>query len=104
MSSTLLSLSPRSIPRSLVQRILQHPVRDFLAPSTTCATHQSPRFSSTIAAPQPPPSSQQSRPPLQQQSNGKPIRPLSQEQQEFLSSALRVNQTGELAAILIYAA
>ncbi|KAL5118844.1 ubiquinone biosynthesis monooxygenase Coq7 [Pleosporales sp. CAS-2024a] len=34
----------------------------------------------------------------------KPIRPLSQQQRDFLSSALRVNQTGELAAILIYAA
>ncbi|KAH8730890.1 ubiquinone biosynthesis protein COQ7-domain-containing protein, partial [Phaeosphaeriaceae sp. PMI808] len=34
----------------------------------------------------------------------KPIRPLTQEQRDFLSSALRVNQTGELAAILIYAA
>ncbi|KZM24348.1 ubiquinone biosynthesis monooxygenase Coq7 [Ascochyta rabiei] len=33
-----------------------------------------------------------------------PIHPLSAEQRAFLSSALRVNQTGELAAILIYAA
>lgn len=33
-----------------------------------------------------------------------PIHELSQEQRAFLSSALRVNQTGELAAILIYAA
>jgi len=106
MSCTLLSLSPPSISRSLVQRRLRYPVRDFLVPTTTtiCATRQSPRFSSTIAAPQPPPSSQQSRPPVQPQKNAKPIRPLSQEQQEFLSSALRVNQTGELAAILIYAA
>ncbi|CAA9962535.1 catabolite repression protein [Pyrenophora teres f. maculata] len=106
MSATLLSLSPRSIPRNLVQRSLLYPVCDFVAPSTISAPpHQSPRFTSTTAAPQPPPPSQQSRPPLQPQNNGKtPIRPLSQEQQEFLSSALRVNQTGELAAILIYAA
>jgi ubiquinone biosynthesis monooxygenase Coq7 len=33
-----------------------------------------------------------------------PIHQLSQAQRDFLSSALRVNQTGELAAILIYAA
>ncbi|KAL5422513.1 hypothetical protein PMIN06_002049 [Paraphaeosphaeria minitans] len=33
-----------------------------------------------------------------------PIKPLSQEQHDFLDSALRVNQAGELAAVLIYAA
>ncbi|EPE08260.1 ubiquinone biosynthesis protein [Ophiostoma piceae UAMH 11346] len=32
------------------------------------------------------------------------LKPLTPEQREFLSSALRVNQTGELAATLIYAA
>lgn len=35
---------------------------------------------------------------------GSPTKPLSQEQQDFLDSALRVNQAGELAAVLIYAA
>jgi ubiquinone biosynthesis monooxygenase Coq7 len=33
-----------------------------------------------------------------------PTRPLSQSQQDFLDSALRVNQAGELAAVLIYSA
>uniref|UniRef100_A0A8H7K837 Uncharacterized protein n=1 Tax=Bionectria ochroleuca TaxID=29856 RepID=A0A8H7K837_BIOOC len=31
-------------------------------------------------------------------------KPLTQEQRDFLSSALRVNQSGELAAVLIYTA
>ncbi|RMZ67625.1 catabolite repression CAT5 [Pyrenophora seminiperda CCB06] len=117
MSPTLLSVSPRSIPRSLVQyRSLLYPV------STTCAaTHhsQSPRFSSTTTAatataaapqpqpqPQPPPpsSSSPSQPPQQTPNNGPPIRTLTPQQLAFLSSALRVNQTGEHAAILIYSA
>ncbi|KAL2206133.1 ubiquinone biosynthesis protein CAT5 [Sarocladium strictum] len=34
----------------------------------------------------------------------KKLKPLTQEQQDFLSSALRVNQAGELAATLIYTA
>ncbi|KAK5987547.1 5-demethoxyubiquinone hydroxylase [Cladobotryum mycophilum] len=34
----------------------------------------------------------------------KKLKPLTQEQREFLSSALRVNQAGELAATLIYTA
>lgn len=33
-----------------------------------------------------------------------PLKPLTQEQRDFLSSALRVNQAGELAATLIYTA
>ncbi|KAF2964570.1 hypothetical protein GQX73_g8999 [Xylaria multiplex] len=37
-------------------------------------------------------------------SNPKPRKPLTKEQRDFLSSALRVNQTGELAATLIYTA
>ncbi|CAN9085855.1 unnamed protein product [Alternaria alternata] len=106
MSSFL--LSPRAVSHSAVRRGLQYPVLEFLAPSTTSrAPRQTSRLSSTVSAPQPPPpqsESPQSRPSLQTQKNGKPIRPLTQEQQEFLSSALRVNQTGELAAILIYAA
>ncbi|KAL1305554.1 hypothetical protein AAFC00_007161 [Neodothiora populina] len=36
--------------------------------------------------------------------NGKRSRPLTREQEQFLDSALRVNQTGELAAVLIYSA
>ncbi|EAA60912.1 hypothetical protein AN4569.2 [Aspergillus nidulans FGSC A4] len=38
------------------------------------------------------------------QSNSKPKYVLSKEQREFLDSALRVNQAGELAATLIYTA
>ncbi|KAM3535748.1 hypothetical protein MY4038_001024 [Beauveria bassiana] len=34
----------------------------------------------------------------------RPLKPLTQEQRDFLSSALRVNQAGELAATLIYTA
>ncbi|KAJ4265527.1 ubiquinone biosynthesis monooxygenase Coq7 [Fusarium torreyae] len=34
----------------------------------------------------------------------KKLKPLTQEQRDFLDSALRVNQAGELAAVLIYAA
>ncbi|KAI2779610.1 COQ7-domain-containing protein [Daldinia loculata] len=34
----------------------------------------------------------------------KPLKPLTKEQRDFLSSALRVNQAGELAATLIYTA
>ncbi|KAI4917982.1 uncharacterized protein J4E92_008921 [Alternaria infectoria] len=100
-------LSPRALSRNVARRSLQYPVLDFLAPSTTCPPRQTSRLASTASAPQPPPSqpdSAQSPPSLQSQKDGKPIRPLSQQQQEFLSSALRVNQTGELAAILIYAA
>ncbi|TGJ83395.1 hypothetical protein E0Z10_g5371 [Xylaria hypoxylon] len=36
--------------------------------------------------------------------NPRPRKPLTKEQRDFLSSALRVNQTGELAATLIYTA
>lgn len=85
------------IPRALSIQCL-----DFLSTSR----HLPSRFQST-SAPQPPPSQSQphASPPLQSQTTGgKPIRPLTPEQQSFLSSALRVNQTGELAAILIYAA
>ncbi|KAF1845419.1 COQ7-domain-containing protein [Cucurbitaria berberidis CBS 394.84] len=115
MSSTLLS------PMSLVCRAprgIHYPVLDFLAPCTISAVsrqssrfHTSPpRSSQPPITPQPsnttnaPPS--QSPLPSQPSKDGptKPIRPLTQEQRAFLSSALRVNQTGELAAILIYAA
>ncbi|OAK96284.1 hypothetical protein IQ06DRAFT_297044 [Phaeosphaeriaceae sp. SRC1lsM3a] len=105
----------RTIPRNT-----QHPVLDFLAPSTfTCASRQQrsrrrlQSTSTTTTTHQPPPPSN-AKPPIPPSSSRvssnasskeiKPIRPLTQEQRDFLSSALRVNQTGELAAILIYAA
>ncbi|SPN97464.1 related to ubiquinone biosynthesis protein CAT5 [Cephalotrichum gorgonifer] len=56
---------------------------------------RSPRFLSTA----------QSATPAGDSPNGPPKRkPLTKEQRDFLSSALRVNQTGELAATLIYTA
>ncbi|KAF1911122.1 ubiquinone biosynthesis protein COQ7-domain-containing protein [Ampelomyces quisqualis] len=81
--------------------------RTMLAPSTACAPRLTPRYQSTSRPPNSPPpiSPSSSRvsgdaPPT----HNKPVRPLTPQQRAFLSSALRVNQTGELAAILIYAA
>ncbi|KAH7383261.1 catabolite repression protein CAT5 [Pyrenochaeta sp. MPI-SDFR-AT-0127] len=108
-------------PRPLVCRGpcgIQYPVLDFLAPCTLSTSRQSSRFhtsplraSPDAQIPLKPSSTGQSSPsqpvlPSEPSKDGpsKPIRPLTQEQREFLSSALRVNQTGELAAILIYAA
>jgi ubiquinone biosynthesis monooxygenase Coq7 len=113
-------LTPRALPRNTPQ------VLDFLAPLTITSRTTTPhtslslsprqrRTQSTAANPHAPtPSSAassnlsfptnnatvSSSPP----STSKPIHELSPEQRSFLSSALRVNQTGELAAILIYAA
>lgn len=115
-------LSPTALARS------QAPILDFLAPRTLTPYTSSPsrqrrRHQSTAASPSPnhththhvptphsaaasdlaPPTNAatlSSNPPQP----SKPIRPLSEQQRAFLSSALRVNQTGELAAILIYAA
>ncbi|KAH9864132.1 hypothetical protein J1614_010066 [Plenodomus biglobosus] len=94
-------------------RHLRQPIVDFLAPPITSASRPTSRYRiacqnrhQSTSAPQPPPpqSNSGASQSLQRSSNGKPIRPLTAEQQQFLSSALRVNQTGELAAILIYAA
>ncbi|KAF2796950.1 COQ7-domain-containing protein [Melanomma pulvis-pyrius CBS 109.77] len=71
-----------------------YPVLDFLAPRTIPhALHQKSRIHST--------------PPLDALANAanpgtKP--PLTPSQRDFLDSALRVNQAGELAAVLIYSA
>lgn len=103
----------RSLARTM-PRSAHYPVLDLFAPSTKCASrsrrHQStsPQTLYTPAAPANaktpiPPSSPQVSQDASSQTT-KPIRPLSREQRAFLSSALRVNQTGELAAILIYAA
>jgi ubiquinone biosynthesis monooxygenase Coq7 len=89
--------------------------RDFLAPAATSSAssaRQTSRAQSTTShLPSPPPQAvaplAPSSPKVSQDAQSKtnkPIRPLSDEQRHFLSSALRVNQTGELAAILIYAA
>ncbi|KAF3000524.1 hypothetical protein E8E14_007524, partial [Neopestalotiopsis sp. 37M] len=74
----------------------QPPIRDFLAPalfapSRHCLSSTSSR--GTVASQDAPSTS----------SSPKPKRKaLTKEQQDFLSSALRVNQAGELAATLIY--
>ena len=60
-------------------------------PSSAAASNLSPPANNATVSSTPP-------------STSKPIHELSPEQRSFLSSALRVNQTGELAAILIYAA
>lgn len=90
------------------------PIHDFLAPaffpqsssrrciSTTSTRHadvadSSPSSSANNPSASSNPSSNSSK------SNGK-RKPLTQAQKDFLSSALRVNQAGELAATLIYTA
>ncbi|KAH7083320.1 ubiquinone biosynthesis protein COQ7-domain-containing protein [Paraphoma chrysanthemicola] len=94
-------------------RTIQKPVLDFLAPATL--SRQPARLQSTSSqtshTPSPPANSAKPLPPTSsklsqdaQSKSTKPIRPLTPDQRAFLSSALRVNQTGELAAILIYAA
>ncbi|KAB8261221.1 ubiquinone biosynthesis protein COQ7-domain-containing protein [Aspergillus pseudonomiae] len=78
------------------------PVFDFLAPSTL---RQSCRgYKSTANAPFWGKSHDASPAPDSTPSSSKPKYVLSQKQREFLDSALRVNQAGELAATLIYKA
>ena len=77
-----------------VQRLNRPLQRDFLAPR--CITHAQHRSASTSAG----------RMPTNDQAtnNNETKTILSQEQRQFLDSALRVNQAGELAATLIYTA
>ncbi|KAI4121509.1 MAG: hypothetical protein LQ338_006329 [Usnochroma carphineum] len=76
------------------------PLFDFLVPALAQRPENrrhvstSPSPTSTQSAP---PSSQKATPPKRRH-------PLSEEQRDFLDSALRVNQAGELAATLIYTA
>ncbi|KAF2001896.1 COQ7-domain-containing protein [Amniculicola lignicola CBS 123094] len=72
------------------------PLFDFLAPSivTSRRLHTSP--------PSPPPID--ASPPTSTPKNASPPPPLTPSQSAFLDSALRVNQAGELAAVLIYSA
>src|SRR5690242_14388112 len=113
-------LSPRTLACS------HPPVLDFLAPRTTTACtwtapsrlrrrHQSTAAHHTARNPHAPTPSSASASNLNPPSNNatvsstppktsKPIHELTPDQRAFLASALRVNQTGELAAILIYAA
>ncbi|OBT75144.1 hypothetical protein VF21_05509 [Pseudogymnoascus sp. 05NY08] len=92
------------------------PIYDFLTPRfsqtiRTRALHTSPRdraAASAAAAPSPntppaPPTDSAAPSPTPSPTT-KPSKPLTQAQRDFLSSALRVNQAGELAATLIYRA
>ncbi|KAF2628805.1 catabolite repression protein CAT5 [Macroventuria anomochaeta] len=95
-------LSPNALARS------HAPILDFLAPRTltSCTSsisRQRRRHQSTTPSPPTPDSAAASglNPPT---NAATPIHQLSEQQRAFLSSALRVNQTGELAAILIYSA
>ncbi|KAM3539598.1 hypothetical protein ARSEF1564_007469 [Beauveria bassiana] len=64
-------------------------LRSFTTASARLATATTTTSSSSSSSSDPPP---------------RPLKPLTQEQRDFLSSALRVNQAGELAATLIYTA
>jgi ubiquinone biosynthesis monooxygenase Coq7 len=89
-------------PRLLATASRRAPVLDFLAPRSIASSR--PYSTSTSPTTTPPPQGPPQPPSASPTPTTKPIRPLTPEQREFLSSALRVNQTGELAAILIYAA
>ncbi|KAF1977341.1 COQ7-domain-containing protein [Bimuria novae-zelandiae CBS 107.79] len=114
MSSAL--LPTRSLARAAT-RISYHPVSESITPCTLpTVAHQRRRIHSTssnpvqstptqrfVAASLPQDHAEPSDP-APTDSNATPIKPLSQEQRDFLDSALRVNQAGELAAVLIYTA
>ncbi|CAK7213337.1 ubiquinone biosynthesis monooxygenase Coq7 [Sporothrix bragantina] len=86
------SLASRSCPQCGLSTVPARRLAAVVSGPSTGAT-------SASAPPPPPPSGPSST------SEAKPRRkPLTKEQRDFLSSALRVNQTGELAATLIYAA
>ncbi|KAI1806015.1 COQ7-domain-containing protein [Daldinia bambusicola] len=94
-----------SLPRiktCAVRQTLQSPLRDFVLPALSQPTRR--QFLSTTTrnnATVSPSSSSASADPSKSQPKRKS---LTQEQRDFLSSALRVNQAGELAATLIYTA
>ncbi|KAI0842436.1 COQ7-domain-containing protein [Hypoxylon sp. FL0890] len=93
-----------SLPRiqpHLVRRNLQLPLHDFLIPTLSQPIRR--RFLSTTSEKNATVSTSSS--PQADSSKPQPKRkPLTKEQRDFLSSALRVNQAGELAACLIYTA
>lgn len=94
----------------------QFPVHDFLAPALFYPTASSRRLvsstptrraevaDSTPAATSPSHARPQDDGPTGTNANKGKRKPLTKEQRDFLSSALRVNQAGELAATLIYTA
>ncbi|KAH6633591.1 ubiquinone biosynthesis protein COQ7-domain-containing protein [Boeremia exigua] len=110
-------LSPSTFARS------RTPILDFLAPRTItpCTSTSRPRRRLQSTTPHTPSNPNAPTPDSAAASNlspptnnatvtssppnpSKPIHELTKDQRAFLASALRVNQTGELAAILIYAA
>ncbi|MCJ1437641.1 hypothetical protein MMC27_007028 [Xylographa pallens] len=79
------------------------PILPFLVPSL--ARLAAPKLPhATITTSSLPPSTEPQPEALKTHSSAKRRRPLTKEQREFLDSALRVNQAGELAATLIYTA
>lgn len=76
---------------------------------TTALLRQHIRLASTTSSELPPPPQSSSSSPLppptnQSQPKQRKLKPLTEAQRSFLSSCLRVNQAGELAATLIYTA
>ncbi|KAI1372881.1 COQ7-domain-containing protein [Hypoxylon crocopeplum] len=97
-----------SLPRMqtrVVRQTLQFPLHDFLVPAFSQLSRRrflssSPKNNATISAnPSGPADPSEPNP-----SPNRKRKPLTKEQRDFLSSALRVNQAGELAATLIYTA
>ncbi|KAF2642773.1 COQ7-domain-containing protein [Massarina eburnea CBS 473.64] len=111
MSAALLPTRPLA---RAVSRSLQSPVRDILVPCinigpTVCRA----RIHSTPSNPAQPTASVKATATAipshdsaycDHESSVAPTHPLTEEQRDFLDSALRVNQAGELAAVLIYSA
>ncbi|EPE28587.1 Ferritin-like protein [Glarea lozoyensis ATCC 20868] len=106
-----LSIGSRSTRASL-----QTPLYDFLAPSLIITPRTRKHFSTTPRTLSATTHNESSKPPLSQPhrtpkagpeaatNTAPPSKPLTQAQRDFLTSALRVNQAGELAATLIYTA
>lgn len=109
MASAL--LPTRALARAAARRT-QLPVAEFTVPGSVARihatpanlVHSSPTKRSVAAAIPQDHAEHAPLPPQHSTAAGTPLRPLSQEQHDFLDSALRVNQAGELAAVLIYAA
>ena len=88
-----------------VARSLLHPPKrtvNFLLPAFTNAHILSSRHKASITTSQTPQSAEPSPESVSRQGSERRQRPLSRKHREFLDSALRVNQAGELAATLIY--
>ncbi|KAF2874441.1 ubiquinone biosynthesis protein COQ7-domain-containing protein [Massariosphaeria phaeospora] len=96
-------IATRSLARAS-SRHAAHPVLDFLAPTTAAHASCQIKSRSTHSAASPAPIAPQHSPPPEPFRHHKISHTLTDEQSDFLDSALRVNQAGELAAVLIYTA